>query len=68
MLCICAGVPGAFSQVGAGAKFSTLGIGFEAAAAVTDRSNVRGGFNFFNYERSFSKDGIDYIAISGFAR
>ena len=55
-------VPNAFSQIGAGAKFSTLGIGFEAAAAVTDRSNVRGGFNFFNYDRDFSKDGIDYAA------
>ncbi len=61
-LLIFARAPGAFSQIGAGAKFSTLGIGFEAAAAVTDRSNVRGGFNFFNYERSFSKDGIDYVA------
>ena len=55
-------LPNAFGQIGAGAKFSTLGIGFEAAVAVSERSNVRGGFNFFNYDRSFSRDGIDYLA------
>jgi hypothetical protein len=39
---------------------STLGIGFEAATAVTQRSNVRGGFNFLNYNRSLNRDGIRY--------
>ncbi len=62
MLFIFTCVSNAFSQIGAGAKFSTLGIGFEAAVALTERSNVRGGFNFFNYDRSFSRDGIDYLA------
>jgi hypothetical protein len=64
ILMLCTGVPAAFSQVrvGAGAKVSTLGIGFEAAAAVTDQSNVRGGFNFYNYDHNFSRDGIDYLA------
>jgi hypothetical protein len=65
---VCAGtlsiflfLPNAFGQIGAGAKFSTLGIGFEAAVAVSERSNVRGGFNFFNYDHGFSRDGIDYL-------
>jgi hypothetical protein len=49
-------------RLGVGAKFSTLGIGFEAATAVTRQSNVRGGFNFLNSDRGFSKSGIDYTA------
>jgi hypothetical protein len=47
-------------RFGAGVKVSTLGIGIEAATAVTRQSNVRGGFNFLNYDRVFIKDGIDY--------
>jgi hypothetical protein len=47
-------------RFGAGVKISTLGIGVEAATAVTRQSNVRGGFNFLNYDRVFTKDGIDY--------
>jgi hypothetical protein len=47
-------------KIGAGAKVSTLGIGFEAATAVTPRSNVRGGFNFFSYDVTSSSRGIDY--------
>jgi hypothetical protein len=47
-------------KLGLGVKASTLGIGIEAATAVTARSNVRGGFNFFNYDRTFDDDGIDY--------
>jgi hypothetical protein len=43
-------------------KFSTLGIGVEAATAVTSQSNVRGGFNMYTYDRNFSKNGIDYGA------
>src|SRR5262245_16088767 len=30
-------------RFGAGAKFSTLGIGIEGATSVTEQSNVRGG-------------------------
>jgi hypothetical protein len=59
----CFGQSGESSEVprlGAGAKISTLGIGFEAATGVTAQSNVRGGFNFFNYDRGFTQDGIDY--------
>jgi hypothetical protein len=47
-------------RIGVGAKISLLGIGGEAAVALTKRINVRGGFNFFNYSDTFNKDGISY--------
>jgi hypothetical protein len=47
-------------RFGLGAKISTLGVGIEAATAVTRRTNIRGGFNFLGYDREFSKNGIDY--------
>ncbi|HWZ56151.1 MAG TPA: hypothetical protein VNZ63_08785 [Verrucomicrobiae bacterium] len=47
-------------RIGVGAKLSLLGIGGEAAVALTKRINVRGGFNFFNYSDTFNKDGINY--------
>lgn len=49
-------------RLGVGAKVSTLGIGIEAATAVTRRSNVRGSFNFYDYNRGFDDDGINYAA------
>src|SRR5262245_42353034 len=49
-------------RIGVGAKMSTLGIGFEAATAVTQRSNVRGGFNFYNYDRVSRRNGMNYDA------
>jgi hypothetical protein len=52
----------ALSRFGVGAKFSTLGIGVEAATAVTKKANVRGGFNFIGYDNDFSKSGITYTA------
>jgi hypothetical protein len=61
----CLGQSGESSEVprlGAGAKISSLGIGFEAATGVTPQSNVRGGFNFFTYDRGFTQDGISYNA------
>ena len=48
------------SGVGIGAKMSTLGAGIEVAAQVTQRMNVRGGFNEFRYSRDFHKSGISY--------
>jgi len=48
--------------IGVGVKLSLLGIGGEAAIALTRRINVRGGANFFNYSRGFRKDGINYGA------
>ena len=52
--------------IGIGAKISLLGIGGEAAIALSKRINVRGGFNFFNYSRGFDKDGINYAAQLAF--
>ena len=47
-------------EVGVGVKVSTLGIGGEVALPVTDRSNVRFGFNAFSYNHTFLKDGVTY--------
>lgn len=47
-------------NVGAGLRFSTLGAGAEAAVSLTNRLNIRGGFNIFQYSRGFSHDGITY--------
>src|SRR5262249_37691188 len=48
------------ARIGVGVKASTLGIGIEAATGVTARSNVRGSFNIYNYDRTAVKDGIHY--------
>ena len=53
-------------RIGVGAKISLLGIGGEAAVALTKRINARGGFNFFNYSDTFGKDGINYGAQLAF--
>lgn len=53
-------------RIGVGAKISLLGIGGEAAVAVSRRINVRGGFNFFNYSQGFNADGIDYAGQLAF--
>jgi hypothetical protein len=45
---------------GVGVKASTMGIGGEVAFPVTHRSNVRFGFNSFNYSRTFNKDNVTY--------
>jgi hypothetical protein len=40
-----------------------LGLGIEAGTAVTDNSNLRGGFNFGSpVSRRLTRDGIDYAA------
>jgi hypothetical protein len=60
VLMACAVTP-SFAQFGVGAKASTLGWGVEGAVAVTENSNVRGGFNVLGaITRRFSRDGIDY--------
>lgn len=46
--------------IGVGVKVSTLGIGGEVAVAVSNRSNVRFGFNAFSYGHTFDKDGVTY--------
>lgn len=48
------------SKIGVGAKISLLGIGIEAATPLSRRLNLRGGFNFFNYDKGVSSDGINY--------
>ena len=52
----------ALPRFGAEAKASTLGIGIEGATAVTHRSNLRFGFNVFDYHKTIDKDGIEYDA------
>jgi hypothetical protein len=52
--------PSELPRIGIGLKASTLGAGIEAATAVTRRSNVRVGFNAFDYSAGFNKDGIRY--------
>lgn len=47
-------------HVGLGVRLSTLGAGAEAAVSLTNRLNLRGGFNIFQYGRGFSHDGIIY--------
>lgn len=39
-----------------------LGVGIEPAVEVTRKSNIRLGFNFFNYSITETKDGIGYNA------
>ena len=47
-------------KVGVGFRVSTLGLGGEVAYQVTHSSNVRGGVNFFSYNRGFNQNGINY--------
>jgi hypothetical protein len=53
-------------RFGIGVKVSLLGGGVEAAARVTNRTNVRAGFNMFSYSRGFNKDGVAYDGQIGF--
>jgi hypothetical protein len=39
---------------------SSLGAGISGATAITHKSNLRAGFNFFNFTDSFGKDGVSY--------
>jgi hypothetical protein len=39
---------------------STLGAAIQAATALTEHSNLRGGFNYFKYSAGFNKDGVAY--------
>jgi hypothetical protein len=48
------------SKIGIGVKISTLGVGIEAAVPVTSKLNLRGGFNFFRYNREITNGGIHY--------
>ena len=48
------------SRIGIGVKMSSLGAGIEVATRVTERSNLRTGFNVFTYDRPFQTQGITY--------
>ena len=46
--------------IGVGVRLSTLGAGAEVGVSLSNRLNVRGGFNIFQYSRGFGHDGITY--------
>ena len=41
-------------------KISTLGAGIETAVPLAAKANLRGGVNFFQYNRAITNDGIHY--------
>jgi len=47
-------------RFGIGVKGSLLGGGVEGAVRVTHHTNLRAGFNIFDYSRGFNKDGVAY--------
>ena len=53
-----------YSQTNGGVavKIGTLGIGFDGAVAITDKSNVRVSADFFNFNHDFNNDGITLAA------
>ncbi len=51
---------GSSHGVAVGVNASTLGIGAQAAIGLTRKLNLRGGFDLFNYNRTFTRDGIHY--------
>src|SRR6266853_812930 len=50
--------------IGVGVKVSTLGIGGEVAVGLSQRSNVRFGFNAFSYGHTFDKVGAK-VSVPG---
>src|ERR1700722_13718016 len=57
--------PQSAGRIAVGVKASMLGAGFEVAARLTQRTNLRGGFNMISYSRTFNKDGIAYDGTLG---
>jgi hypothetical protein len=53
-------------KIGLGVKVSLLGVGVEAAVPVMSHANLRAGFNFFNYDRTLSQDGVTYVGKLNF--
>ena len=51
--------------LGVGFGVSSLGYRFDGAVRVTEQSNFRGAFNFLNYNKDTSRNGIDYAAKLG---
>lgn len=46
--------------IGVGVRLSTLGAGAEVGVSLSNRLNVRGGVNIFQYNRGFNYNGITY--------
>ena len=55
-----------FSRLGVAVKISLLGAGIEAATPLSQRSNLRAGFNMFTYDRTFTNDGVTYTGQINF--
>jgi len=51
-----------FPHIGIGLKMSTLGAGIELATPITQRANLRIGFNDFVYDHDLKDDGSLYVA------
>lgn len=60
----CLAQDGPLPHFGLGVSVGTLGVGVQAATAVTHSSNVRAGFNYFSYTGS-STSGSDNITFNG---
>ena len=56
----CFGQTTSLPRFGVGVTAGTLGAGIEAATAVTKKSNVRFGYNYFSYSGNTSRDNISY--------
>ena len=67
-LVVLAVAPAAFAQVKIQSRpaldvtfsVSSLGWGVQAARPLPHRSDIRGGFNFYNYDTTITDDGADY--------
>jgi hypothetical protein len=62
---VCFGQENSKFGLGVGFGASSLGYRFDGALRVTERSNFRGAFNFLNYNKDTSRNGIDYAAKLG---
>ena len=60
LMCSIGGFAQNLPKFGIAASASTLGFGVQAGTAVNRTENIRFGFNFFNYNHTFEKDGIPY--------
>ena len=59
--------PQSRARFGVAAKFSLLGGGLEAAGRVSERTNVRAGFNMFSYSGlTFDHDSVSYKGTLSF--
>ena len=52
--------PGAAPKISVGAEASTLGLGFNIKANLTNQIGIKGSYNKFDYSTSATQEGIDY--------